>query len=315
VSAPANKEISDWLGKLGMSEYAERFAENRIDLSVLPDLTDQDLEKLGVVLGDRRKMLRAIRELAGSTPSAQELVLAAPKPQDVAERRQVTVMFSDLVGSTALSARMDPEDLREVISGYQKCVAETVQRFGGFVAKYMGDGVLVYFGYPQAHEDDAERAVRRGLELIQAVGGLKYSTPLQTRVGIATGLVVVGDLIGAGEAQERGIVGETPNLAARLQGVAEPNTVVIAEGTRRLLGNLFDLQDLGAQELKGLGGPVRAWAVLRQASIESRFEALRAGELTDLVGREEELELLLRRWSKAKVGTRPSTHSPACDDP
>jgi class 3 adenylate cyclase len=315
VSAPANKEISDWLGKLGMSEYAERFAENRIDLSVLPDLTDQDLEKLGVVLGDRRKMLRAIRELAGSTPSAQELVLAAPKPQDAAERRQVTVMFSDLVGSTALSARMDPEDLREVISGYQKCVAETVQRFGGFVAKYMGDGVLVYFGYPQAHEDDAERAVRRGLELIQAVGGLKYSTPLQTRVGIATGLVVVGDLIGAGEAQERGIVGETPNLAARLQGVAEPNTVVIAEGTRRLLGNLFDLQDLGAQELKGLGGPVRAWAVLRQASIESRFEALRAGELTDLVGREEELELLLRRWSKAKVGTRPSTHSPACDDP
>jgi class 3 adenylate cyclase len=181
-------------------------------------------------------------------------------------------MFSDLVGSTALSARMDPEDLREVISAYQKCVAETVQRFGGFVAKYMGDGVLVYFGYPQAHEDDAERAVRAGVELISAVGGLKSGAALQTRVGIATGLVVVGDLIGAGEAQERGIVGETPNLAARIQGVAEPNTVVIAESTRRLLGNLFDLQDLGGQDLKGISGPVRAWAALRPASIESRFD-------------------------------------------
>ena len=211
-------------------------------------------------------------------------------------------MFSDLVGSTALSVRMDPEDLREIISAYQKCVAETVARFGGFVAKYMGDGVLVYFGYPQAHEDDAERAVRAGLELIQAVGRLKSSAPLQTRVGIATGLVVVGDLIGSGAAQEQAVVGETPNLAARLQGIAEPNTVVIAESTRRLLGNLFDLEDLGAQDLKGIGGRVRAWAALRPASVESRFEALHAGGLTELVGREEELELLLRRWSKAKTG-------------
>src|SRR6185369_12286976 len=177
-------------------------------------------------------------------------------------------MFSDLVGSTALSARMDPEDLREVIAAYQKVVAEIVDRFGGFIAKYMGDGVLMYFGYPQAHEDDAERAVRAGLELIQAVGALKSSTPLQTRVGIATGLVVVGDLIGSGEAQERGIVGETPNLAARLQSIAEPNTVIIAESTRGLLGNLFELQDLGAQDLKGLGAPVRAWGVLRPASVE-----------------------------------------------
>jgi class 3 adenylate cyclase/tRNA A37 threonylcarbamoyladenosine biosynthesis protein TsaE len=211
------------------------------------------------------------------------------------------VMFSDLVGSTALSARMDPEDLREVISAYQKCVAETVQRFGGFVAKYMGDGVLVYFGYPHAHEDDAERAVQAGLELIQAVGGLKPA-PLQTRVGIATGLVVVGDLIGTGAAQEQAIVGQTPNLAARLQGIAEPNAVVIAESTRKLLGNLFDLQDLSAQNLKGIGSPVMAWAVLRPASIESRFEALHASGLTELVGREEEIELLLRRWSKAKTG-------------
>jgi class 3 adenylate cyclase len=295
------QQIADWLDKLGMSEYARRFAENRIDLSVLPDLTDQDLEKLGVVLGDRRKMLRAIRELGGSAPSAQEPVLAAPKLQDVAERRQVTVMFSDLVGSTALAARTDPEDLREVISAYQKCVTETVQRFGGFVAKYMGD-VLVYFGYPQAHEDDAERAVRAGLELIQAVGELKSNAPLQTRVGIATGLVVVGDLIGSGAAQEQAVVGETPNVAARLQGIAEPNTVVIAESTRKLLGGLFEFEDLGQKDLKGIAGPVRAWAALRPASVASRFEALHASGLTELVGREEELELLLRRWSKSKTG-------------
>jgi class 3 adenylate cyclase/predicted ATPase len=211
-------------------------------------------------------------------------------------------MFSDLVGSTALSARMDPEDLREVISAYQKCVAETVRRFGGFVAKFMGDGVLVYFGYPQAHEDDAERAVRAGLELVAAVGGLKTHALLQTRVGIATGLVVVGDLIGSGASQEQAIVGETPNLAARLQGVAEPNSVVIAESTRRLVGNLFELEELGAKNLKGIVGPVRAWAALRSSSIESRFEAFHASGLTELVGRDEELELLLRRWWKAKTG-------------
>ena len=245
--------------------------------------------------------MRAIRELRVPLRHHRSLALTEPKPQDTAERRQVTVMFSDLVGSTALSARMDPEDLREVISAYQKCVAETVQRFGGFVAKYMGDGVLVYFGYPQAHEDDAERAVRAGLELIQAVGGLKSSAPLQTRVGIATGLVVVGDLIGSGEAQERGIVGETPNLAARLQGIAEPNTVVIAESTRKLLGNLFELEDLGPKDLKGIAGPVRAWAALRPSSVESRFEALRTAT-TPLVGRDEEIELLMRRWAQAKAG-------------
>ena len=297
----AMQQIGDWLKQLGMSEYVQCFAENKIDVSVLRHLTDQDLKDIGVPLGHRRKMLAAIGELAGAAPAAA-VVAAEPKPQDAAERRQVTVMFSDLVGSTALSGRMDPEDLREVISAYQKCVAGTVQRFGGFVAKYMGDGVLVYFGYPQAHEDDAERAVRAGLELIEAVGGLKSSAPLQTRIGIATGLVVVGDLIGSGAAQEQAVVGETPNIAARLQGVAEPNTVVIAESTRKLLGNLFDLQDLSAQDLKGIGSPVRAWAVLRPASIESRFEALHASGLTELVGREEELELLLRRWLKAKAG-------------
>jgi class 3 adenylate cyclase len=294
-------QIADWLKTLGMSEYAERFAESDIDTSVLRDLTDQDLKELGVSLGHRRKMLRAIAELAGA-PTSPQPALTVPKPQDAAERRQVTVMFSDLVGSTALSARVDPEDLREVISAYQKCVAETVGRFGGFVAKYMGDGVLVYFGYPQAHEDDAERAVRAGLELVAAVGGLKTHAALQTRVGIATGLVVVGDLIGSGASQEQAIVGETPNLAARLQGAAEPNRVVIAQSTRKLVGNLFELEDLGARDLKGISGPVRAWAALRPSSVESRFEALHASGLTDLVGREEELELLLRRWSTAKTG-------------
>jgi class 3 adenylate cyclase len=293
------QQIADWLEKLGMSEYDELFAQNRIDFSVLPDLTDQHLKDLGLPLGDRLKLLRAIREffdLVSAPPQPK------PRPQETAERRQVTVMFSDLVGSTALSTRMDPEDLREVISAYQKRVAETVGRFGGFVAKYMGDGVLVYFGYPEAHEDDAERAVRAGLDLVAAVGGLKTRTPLQTRVGIATGLVVVGDLIGSGEAQERGIVGETPNLAARLQGIAEPNCVVIADGTRKLVGNLFELNDLGVQDLKGIAGSVRAWAAWRPASVESRFDALHASGLTELVGREEELDLLPRRWSKAKSG-------------
>ena len=168
------QQIADWLEKLGMSEYAERFAENRIDLSVSADLTDQDLKDLGVVLGDRRKMLRRLRSLLCRSDIAAATTLTEPKPQDTAERRQVTVMFSDLVGSTALSARMDPEDLREVISAYQKCVAETVHRFGGFVAKYMGDGVLIYFGYPQAHEDDAERAVRAGLEVVRRLRGLSH---------------------------------------------------------------------------------------------------------------------------------------------
>jgi class 3 adenylate cyclase/predicted ATPase len=298
-------QIADWLEKLGLGQYAQRFAENDIDFDILRDLTDQDLKNIGVMsVGHRRKLLRAIADLKGT--SAVPVMAAppvAPRAADTAERRQVTVMFSDLVGSTALSARMDPEDLRELISAYHKCVAEAVRRFGGFVAQYLGDGVLVYFGYPEAHEDDAERAVRAGLELIAAVIALKTQASLQTRVGIATGLVVVGELMtGAGEAHERGIVGETPNLAARLQGIAEPNTVVIAEATRRLLGNLFELKDLGARDLKGVAEPARAWVALRASTVESRFEALHPSGLTALVGREEETELLLRRWSRTKSG-------------
>jgi class 3 adenylate cyclase/predicted ATPase len=300
-------DVVGWLRGLGLEQYEAAFRENEIDDTVLPNLTADDLKDLGVgIVGHRRKLLDAIAALraqaSAQTPLSEALLATDKAAQDTAERRQVTVMFSDLVGSTALSTRMDPEDLREVISAYQHCVAETVQRFGGFVAKYMGDGVLIYFGYPQAHEDDAERAVRAGLELVAALGVLKTHAPLQTRVGIATGLVVVGDLIGSGASQEQAIVGETPNLAARLQGVAEPNGVVIAESTRRLLGNLFELEDFGPQTLKGVEGPIRAWAALRSSSIESRFEALHAGGMTELVGREEELGLLLRRWARAKTG-------------
>ena len=300
-------DLGGWLRHLGLEQYEAIFRDNAINEKVLPRLTAEDLKDLGVVIvGHRRTLLDAIAVLRADADAKAAPADAVPvidtSPKDAAERRQVTVMFSDLVGSTALSARMDPEDLREVISAYQKCVAETVGRFGGFVAKYMGDGVLVYFGYPQAHEDDAERAVRAGLELIAAVAGLKTRASLQTRVGIATGLVVVGDLIGAGAAQEQAVVGETPNLAARLQGIAEPNMVVIAEDTRRLLGNLFELGHLGAKNLKGITGPLHAWAALRASSVESRFEALHTTGLTALVGREEELELLLRRWSRAKTG-------------
>ena len=295
-------DIDSWLRGIGLEQYAQTFRGNAIDADVLRDLTDEHLRELGLPLGARLKLLRAVATLGISEQTLASLEITPPAPRTDAERRQVTVMFSDLVGSTALSARMDPEDLREIISAYQKCVAETVGRFGGFVAKYMGDGVLIYFGYPQAHEDDAERAVRAGLELVAAVTALASSASLQTRVGIATGVVVVGDLIGSGEAQERGIVGETPNLAARLQGIAEPNMVVIADGTRKLLGNLFELQDLGLKDLKGIAGPAQAWAALRTSSAEGRFEALHATDLTALVGREEELELLLRRWSMAKTG-------------
>jgi len=243
-------DVGGWLRELGLDQYEAAFRENEIDDKVLLRLTTEDLRELGVgSVGHRRKLLDAIAALRAEATAPMppsDAILATDKAaKDSAERRQVTVMFADMVGSTALSGRMDPEDLRDVISAYQKCVADSVQRFGGFLAKYMGDGVLVYFGYPQAHEDDAERAVRAGLELVSAATELDTHTTVQTRVGIATGLVVVGDLIGSGASQEQAIVGETPNLAARLQGIAEPNTVVIAGATRRLLGNLFELQDLG----------------------------------------------------------------------
>ncbi|HEU5402208.1 MAG TPA: adenylate/guanylate cyclase domain-containing protein, partial [Terriglobales bacterium] len=295
--------IAKWLEDIGLSEYSQRFAENGIDISVLPLLTDEDLKGLGVLLGHRRKILAAIGQLAGprATTSLEPVLPYEAQPRQIAERRQITVLFADMVGSTALSTRLDPEDLREIISSYQNCVTRVIHRAGGFVARYMGDGVLAYFGYPEAHDEDAERAVRTGLELVAAVRELKTLAQLQTRVGIATGMVVVGDMIETDEARERGIVGETPNLAARLQGVAEPGVVVIAETTRRQIGRLFDLDELEAKNLKGIPKPVRSWAVLRTSAAESRFEALHAGT-TSLVGREAEIELLKRYWHSAKDG-------------
>jgi class 3 adenylate cyclase len=245
-------DLESWLRSLGLERYEPIFRENAIDADLLHHLTEDHLREMGLPLGARIRLRVAISALvSGAEPTGAALPAAPSGPlADTAERRQVTVMFSDLVGSTVLAVSMDPEDLGEIISAYQKCVAETVQRFGEFVAKYMGDGVLVHFGYPLAHEDDAERAVRAGLELIKAVSALESSALLRTRIGIATGQVVIGELIGSGYAQERSIVGKTPNLAARLQGVAEPNMVVICDSTRRLLGNLFDLEDLGPRDLR-----------------------------------------------------------------
>jgi len=290
-------DIGTWLHGLGLAQYEPIFRENAIDTEILPELTEADFEKLGVVLGHRKGMLRAIAAFETRPPTR----LAAAPPAEGAERRQLTVMFCDLVGSTALSARLDPEDLREVLGAYHAAVAAEVERLGGFVAKYMGDGVLIYFGYPQAHEDEAERALHTGLALVDRISCLHtQGAALAVRIGIATGLVVVGDLIGSGDSQERGVVGETPNLAARLQAMAEPNTVVIGEGTRRLVGDLFEYRDLGFVELKGLTDRVAVSQVLRPSAVESRFEALRTAQLSPLVGREEEIELLLRRWRRAK---------------
>jgi class 3 adenylate cyclase/predicted ATPase len=311
-SGEAVVDIAAWLQRLGLEQYEQAFRANDIDPEVLPELTAEDLISIGVTsVGHRRKLLAAIAALGDKPNDDDSAPATVTTPADAskgsvsstAERRQLTVMFCDLVGSTALAARLDPEDLREIIAAYHRAVAEVIAGFDGFVAKYMRDGVLIYFGYPRAHEDDAERAVRAGLGVIDAVGRLEVkSVKLQARVGIATGLVVVGDLIGEGSAQEQSVVGETPNLAARLQALAEPDTVVIAAGTRRLVGDLFEYRDLGAIEVKGIAAPVRVWQALRPSVVPSRFEALRGSALTRLVGRAEEIDLLLRRWARAKAG-------------
>jgi len=296
-------DIAAWLRGLDLGQYEAAFRDNDIDAAVLPELTTEDLISIGVTsVGHRRKLLSAIAALGASaattTPTAAVSDASATAE---AERRQLTVMFCDLVGSTPLSTRFDPEDLREIVGAYHRCVTDAVAHFGGFVAKYMGDGVLIYFGYPEAHEDDAERAARAGLAVIDAVGRLATQEPLNVRLGIATGLVVVGDLIGAGAAQERGVVGETPNLAARLQALARPGTLVVADSTRRQIGALFEIEDLGPQPLAGFAEPQPAWRVIGESGVLSRFEALRSGT-TPLVGRAEELELLIRRWQQAKTG-------------
>ncbi|TDQ07312.1 SAM (Sterile alpha motif) domain-containing protein, partial [Phyllobacterium brassicacearum] len=292
-------DIAAWLSGLGLAKYATTFAKNEITPEVLPHLSDADLKALGLPMGPRKLVLAAISELGKS-----DMPAAGSTPRPEAERRQLTVMFVDLVGSTALSGRLDPEEMAEVIRTYQHAVAAEITRMDGHVAKFMGDGVLAYFGWPRAHEDEAERAVRAGLAIAAAVA--KLATPaneaLGARVGIATGLVVVGDLVGEGAAQEAAVVGETPNLAARLQSLAEVGSVVVAAPTRRLLGELFELVDLGHHDLKGFATPVQAWLVVGESQAEGRFEALHGMRLTSLVGRDQELAVLLECWRRAKAG-------------
>src|SRR3954447_607874 len=307
----AGVDVGAWLGGLGLGQYEPAFRDNDIDAELLPDLAEADLERLGVAsLGHRKRLLKAIAALradAAPSPVASRQPVgqqADGRPVAGAERRQLTVMFVDLVGSTALSRRLDPEEMSGVLRAFQDAVAGCVARFEGHVAKFLGDGVLCYFGWPRAHEDAAERAVRAALLLDEALGRL--ATPdgemLVCRVGIATGPVVVGELIGRGTAAEEAVVGETPNLAARLQGLAEPGAVVVAEGTRRLLGGLFALADVGPCTLKGFAEPVRAWRVIGEGAAEGRFDARQAGAATPLFGREHELGLLLDRWKRAKDG-------------
>jgi len=301
------QQIGDWLEKLGLSEYAHGFAENDIDFTILGDLTDQDLEKIGVAsLGHRRKLLRAIAtlEMADRGTRADTVVSsAAPLPPNTAERRHLTVMLCDLVGSTALSARLDPEDMRAVIDAYHAACARITRTYDGFLAEFRGDGILVYFGYPHAHEDDAERTVRAGLDIIATVAGLdtRAAEPLAIRIGIATGLVVIGDLSREGALREHAVVGDAPNLAARLQALAEPGTIVVADSTRRLLGDLFHLRDLGRRDVKGIAEPVAVWEVKGASQSESRFEAVRT-RLTDLIGRDDEIRLLMERQRLAWKG-------------
>ena len=302
-------DVADWLRALGLEQHEAAFRENAVTAALLPNLTADDLKDLGVTLvGHRRQILDAIAELRIKNAPAHDPNLPASPAENLgshetkAERRPLTVMFCDVVGSTALSSRLDPEDLREVIRSYQASVATTIQRFDGFIARYVGDGVLIYFGWPEARETDAERAVRAGLAVAAAVSNAPIGGhPLQVRVGIATGLVIIGEAIGSGDSRQQTAVGETPNLAARLQGLAGPGQVVIDAATRRQIGGLFECQDLGTTELKGLPAAVQAWQVFSEHRTLGQFEALRSGA-TPLVGRDEEIELLLRRWAQAKAG-------------
>ena len=296
-------DLRDWLRSNNLEQYADAFEANDIDLDVLAELTDRDLEQLGLSLGNRRRLLKAIAgrgaELSPSKPAPAE----GPGLGD-AERRQVTVLFADMVGSTAVSGKVDPELLGALIRRYQDAVAGAIGRYGGFVAKFMGDGVLAYFGFPRAFEDAAERAVRAALGILAEVGDIELpdKTRVQARIGIATGLVVVGEIIGTGIAQERTIVGETPNLAARLQALAGPDTILVSETTQNLLGGLFELEHTGEHELKGFARPVPAWRVIGEATVESRFAAIRTGENLPLIGRAHEMGLMLERWQLARQG-------------
>ena len=302
-------DVQKWLADLGLSQYAPAFSENQIDFEVLPDLTEDDLRELGLPMGPRKKLLKAIAALQTESSIAENdseppLRLRAAE----AERRQLTVMFCDLVGSTELSTRLDPEDLQEVITAFQNKCRVAIQRYAGFIARYMGDGILVYFGYPQAYEDDAQRAIRAGLDIIEAVADLnaevekQHGVVLEVRTGIETGQVVVGDLIGEGASEEAAVVGETPNLAARLQCLAQPNQLVIGPALQRLLGDFFELKDLGTHRLKGITKPVQAWCVVCVSNVDNLDKAKPIGGGMPLFGRQEELGLLLRSWEASKNG-------------
>ena len=302
-------DVGSWLRGLGLERYEAAFRENEIDETVLPTLTADDLKDLGVsIVGHRRRLLNAIEALCADAntkvPFPDTLSTIVRSPKDAAERRHLTVMICDLVGSTALSARLDPEDMRVEIDAYHAACARITRTYDGFLAEFRGDGILAYFGYPIAHEDDAERTVRAGLDIIAAVARLetRAAEPLAVRIGIATGVVVIGDLSREGALREHAVVGDTPNLAARLQALAEPGTIVVAASTRRLLGDLFHLRDLGRHEVKGIAGPVAAWAVEGVSDSESRFEAVHLTGLTDLIGREDEIDFLLGRQRLAWKG-------------
>lgn len=308
--------VSAWLEHLGLGTYREAFQQNAITWEVLPELNQGDLESLGVLLGHRKILLRAIAQLPSSAEAPGRATIPGavnpelpplPFERDQAERRQLTVLFCDLVDSTALSRRLDPEDLQDVVRRFLDACSQAIGRFNGYIAKYMGDGMLVYFGYPQAHENDAERAVYAGLALLDTVQTLNLENPhpefgIAARIGIATGPVVVGEVMGQDIAKERSVFGETPNLAARLQALAKPNQLVIDPVTKRLVGNAFDVVDLGAFSLKGFDTPVQAWQVLSIRSSASRFESDRSIHLTNFVGREQEIALLLGRWHEAVGG-------------
>jgi class 3 adenylate cyclase len=292
-------DIGGWLRSLGLGKYEPVFIANAIDSDVLPVLTESDLEKLGVVMGDRKRLIKAIGAMVAGSPgpfTAREVGEDIKKGQ-AAERRHLTVMICDLVDSTALSARLDPEDMGRILDAYHVACARIILNYDGFLSEFRGDGIIAYFGYPRAHEDDAERTVRAGLDIIATIAGLetRAGEPLSVRIGIATGLVVVGDLGGEGMLREHAVVGDAPNLAARLQALVTPGTVVVAESTRRLIGDLFRLRDLGRHEVKGIREAVGAWAVEGISASESRFEAIRRSALTDLIGRDDEIEIL-QEW-------------------
>ena len=309
-----NDRVTRWLEQLDLGEHADAFTEGAIEWDILPDLDHEILKELGVhAPGHRLRILKAVRTLGSesSTEDSSDLERIVPRtdapPGGEAERRQLTVMFCDLVGSTALSQRLDPEDLREINRAYQDACKAAIERYEGYVARYMGDGVLAYFGYPQAHEDDAERAIHAGLAIVHSIADLQSPTAqpfdaLTVRLGIATGPVVVGDLIGEGASQESAVVGDTPNMAARLQALAEPNSVIVGPGTHELTAGQFEYDDLGTHELKGISAPIGAWRVIAPAAAESRFEAAHRSGITPLVGRENEIGLLLERWDQAKEG-------------